>query len=127
MPTIDEELIALKLEHEKLLHAYGRLKWSLDGVSNDLRVVLGTTPLRARIVGIMLSGRGYTCEQLLHAAWDNDSEVGTVKQTFFHMKREHPWFEIENIAWGSRGKHAIYRMTPKSIAYVKRKMMEFEG
>jgi hypothetical protein len=127
LSNTDEELRRLKAEHEKLLEAYGRLKWAVEGIGADLRLVLGTTPLRARVIAVMLSGRPYSCEQLLHAAWDNDSDVGTVKQTFFHMKRDHPWFAIENVAWGTRGKHALYRMKPETIEYVKRRLAEYEN
>jgi hypothetical protein len=121
---IEQELIKLRLEHDKLIAAYGRLRWALDGRAADCETVLGLSPIRSRIIGLMLSGKAYTAGQLAHAAWQGDVADTSIKTTISQMNTQYKWCKIINS--GSR-KQAIYRLENRSIEYVKRKFVEFEG
>lgn len=121
MKSPTEELEALREEHERLLAAYGRLKWAMDGERDKYTVHLGLTPLRARLLALLMTGRQFTAEHLIAACWDNDDVgIDTVKATVWHIRQKHPWFKVKSAGRGARG--CTYKLEQSSIEYVQNVM-----
>jgi DNA-binding response OmpR family regulator len=121
----EEELRKLRAEYDKLIYAYGQLKWAIDGATSDIEAALNLSALRARIVAVFVTGKAFTNEQLITAAWQSEADSSTVQSVLCQMKKSLPWFKVSNLKSGKR-RGALYQMDKSSIEYVKRKVEAFQ-
>jgi DNA-binding response OmpR family regulator len=121
--SIYNDLKKLQEDYDRLVHAYGRLRWAIDGATSEHEVVFNLSPLRARIVTLFATGRVFSVEQLIVAAWQSDASNSTFYSVISQMKRDLPWFKVRNLKCGTR-EGALYQMEKESVEYVKRRVEE---